>query len=117
MNNQQEMNIGHMLKLLRTAANIKQRDLAHKVGMKGNYLSLVESGKRTPSISLLQRLAKALDVPLSLLFLEIEADHNKSSLKDRAPLLKIRRLLLEMERLRIEDQAHSDQQSPEHAAR
>ena len=60
--------IGHMLKALREGRNLNQVELAKKAGMTTAYISMLEAGKKTnPSLSVLQRLAKALHVPLSTL--------------------------------------------------
>lgn len=62
------MQLGKTIKLLRIKAGIKQKDLAKKLQISSNYLSLVENDKREPSISLIERIAKALDVPISYIF-------------------------------------------------
>jgi transcriptional regulator with XRE-family HTH domain len=62
------MQLGKTIKLLRTNVGIKQKDLAKKLLISSNYLSLVENGKREPSISLIERMAKELDVPISYIF-------------------------------------------------
>lgn len=62
------MQLGKTIKLLRTNVGIKQKDLAKKLQISSNYLSLVENGKREPSISLIERMAKELDVPISYIF-------------------------------------------------
>ena len=52
-----ERNIGHVIKLLRTVSGLKQKDLATGAGINANYLSLVEAGKREPSLAVLRALA------------------------------------------------------------
>lgn len=44
-----------------------QKDLATAIDADDSYVSLLESGKRVPSLAILQRLAEALGVPLYLL--------------------------------------------------
>jgi transcriptional regulator with XRE-family HTH domain len=100
---QQNQNIGHIIKVLRTASGLKQKDLAQRAGIKANYLSLVESGKRDPSLNVLRAIAKALNVPISMLFWESESLPEMSSMKENS-LLKVKRLLLEMEALRLAEQ-------------
>lgn len=101
---QKEHSIGHVIKVLRTAAGLKQKDLAQSAGIKATYLSLVESGKKEPSLNVLRALAKALNVPVRMLFWESESLPEISSGKEQDSLLKIKRLLLEMEALRLADQ-------------
>lgn len=60
--------IGKTIKLLRTSAGIRQKDLAKKLNISSNYLSLIENDKREPSISVIERISKELDVPVSYLF-------------------------------------------------
>lgn len=51
------------LKKLRGARGLTQTELAREAGITVAYLSMLESGaKRNPSLAVLQRLAKALDV-------------------------------------------------------
>ena len=45
-------------------------DLARKAGLSKAYISQVETGKATPSLPTAEKLAQALDVPLTYLFLE-----------------------------------------------
>lgn len=105
---QQEQKIGHVIRVLRTAANLKQKDLARQAGIKSNYLSLVEAGKREPSVNVLRAIAKALNVPISMLFWEAERLPEMSSVKEENALLKIKQLLLEMEALRLADHTRTN---------
>jgi transcriptional regulator with XRE-family HTH domain len=63
------LTLGNAIKLVRTATAIKQGALARKLNISANYLSLIENGKREPSISFLKRLAAALGVPVGIFFL------------------------------------------------
>jgi transcriptional regulator with XRE-family HTH domain len=63
------MNYGRALKLLREKRRLKQKELAEKATLDASYVSQIESGKRIPSTSAVDALAKALDVPLYLLML------------------------------------------------
>lgn len=62
------MTLGNAIKLIRTARNITQRKLAEQLGVSANYLSLIESNKRDPSLAFLNRLAAQLGVPIAMLF-------------------------------------------------
>jgi transcriptional regulator with XRE-family HTH domain len=55
--------------LIRTARGFTQRDLAAQLKVSANYLSLVESGKREPSLAFLNRLSGKLGVPIAMLFM------------------------------------------------
>ena len=71
------MTIGSTLKLLRTASNLTQSSLAKDLNVTANYLSLVENGRKEPSLTLLKRFSKKLDAPLGY-FLWLALEENKS---------------------------------------
>jgi transcriptional regulator with XRE-family HTH domain len=55
-----------MIQTLRKARGLSQVALAKKTKVTHAYVSLLEGGKkRNPSLSVLQRLAKALGVPVT----------------------------------------------------
>lgn len=55
--------IGARIRELREAHGWSQRQLGVRAGMKGAYISLLESGKRSnPSIEVLSKIARALGV-------------------------------------------------------
>jgi len=55
-----------MLKTLRTAQDMGLRELAKKAKVPPGYLAELEAGKKkNPSLDVLQRLAKALGVPVT----------------------------------------------------
>ncbi len=57
-----------MLRALRKAKGLTQVELAEQVGLTQSYLAELESGtKKNPSLAVLQRLAKALGVPVTKL--------------------------------------------------
>lgn len=58
---------------IRRAQEMSQEELAHRAGLHRTYVSGLEtSGKRNPSIRVAHEIAKALDVPLHILFDEAE---------------------------------------------
>jgi transcriptional regulator with XRE-family HTH domain len=63
------MNYGKAIRTARVARSISQKVLAKAAKVDPSYVSLVESGARTPSASNLKKIADALDVPLYLLVL------------------------------------------------
>lgn len=56
------MRMGMRIKLLRTAAEMTQVELAKRVGGTPNHLSQIESGGHNPSLKLLRRIAEELNV-------------------------------------------------------
>jgi transcriptional regulator with XRE-family HTH domain len=58
--------MGTMLKELRETKGLTQVELAKKARVTQSYLAELEAGEKTnPSLEVIQRLAKALRVPLS----------------------------------------------------
>lgn len=103
MSNKQQNTIGRTIKVLRAASGISQKDLAERVGIKPNYLSLVESGKREPSVSVLRTISQELHVPMSFLFWESSNGSKHADGKQDQLVDKIKQLLLEVESLRLAD--------------
>ncbi len=62
------MSLGARIKGLRTDRGIRQNELAQKAGLTPSLVSQIESGKLTPSVHTLGRLAGALGVPIGALF-------------------------------------------------
>ncbi len=60
--------VGKRLKDLRTERAYSLRILAERSGLNINTLSLIENGKSSPSVSTLQQLSQALDVPIAAFF-------------------------------------------------
>lgn len=69
--------IGQTLKLLRIRADLSQQDLAARLGVTANYLSLVEHGHREPNIRFLRTFQATLHVPLGL-YLWLALDQARS---------------------------------------
>jgi transcriptional regulator with XRE-family HTH domain len=59
--------MGQVIKQIRTARGFTQAELAARAKVTKNYITMLERGAGDPSISVLRRLAKALDVPAGLL--------------------------------------------------
>lgn len=57
------------IKFYRKKAHVSQQQLAEKCGMATNYLSEIETGKKFPSVDMIEVLAKELAIPAYLLFL------------------------------------------------
>ena len=88
------MELAKAIKLIRIASGLKQKEIALKLDITPNYMSLVENGKREPSISFLRRLGEVLGVPVGLFFLWGE----KSSRKN---IDEIRSLLAQLEAMYV----------------
>jgi transcriptional regulator with XRE-family HTH domain len=60
--------LGERIKQLRTERVLQQRQLAEKAGLTPSMVSQIESGRLTPSLHTLGRIAAALGVPIAGLF-------------------------------------------------
>ena len=84
---------------------LKQKDLAEKVSIRPHYLSLLEAGKREPSLTVLRKIARELDIPVSLLLWEAEQQPETLGPENQERWRQLRHFLIEMERLRLRDKA------------
>jgi transcriptional regulator with XRE-family HTH domain len=69
-----EIDVGRRLRELRATSGFSIRALAELSGLNVNTLSLIENQRTSPSVSTLQQLAQALQVPISAFF---ETDHGE----------------------------------------
>src|SRR5579863_10709071 len=58
------MDIGNQLRSLREEKNLSQLDIEQRTGLLRCYLSRVENGHTVPAIETLEKLARALEMPL-----------------------------------------------------
>jgi transcriptional regulator with XRE-family HTH domain len=64
------MIIGNRLRELREARKLSQGDIEKKTGLLRCYISRVENGHTVPNVETLEKLARALEIPLYRLFYE-----------------------------------------------
>ena len=55
--------VGFNIKRLRTAKGWSQEELAFRVELHRTYISGIERGVRNPTVTILARIAKTLEVP------------------------------------------------------
>lgn len=67
------MRVGEAIRLLRVYHDLKQHQFAHLLDMSTSYVSEVEKGQKTPSLQVLDRMARTFDITMSslLYFAEI----------------------------------------------
>jgi transcriptional regulator with XRE-family HTH domain len=63
------MDYAKAIRIARSIADITQGELAERSRLDRSYLSLIESGKRKPSVETLENIASALKIPFHLLTL------------------------------------------------
>jgi transcriptional regulator with XRE-family HTH domain len=94
------MTIGNAIKLIRTARNVKQRELALKLNVSPNYLSMLEANRRVPSVAFLKKIAAKLRVPAGLFLLW--AEENTSTL-NKKQTDQVRELLIRIQAIYLSD--------------
>jgi transcriptional regulator with XRE-family HTH domain len=62
------MIIGERLRALREEKNLSQGDIEKRTGLLRCYISRVENGHTVPAVETLEKMARALEVPLYQLF-------------------------------------------------
>ena len=73
---------------LRHVRNLSQRQLAARMNVPRTYISKIENGKAMPTLSSLDRLARALDVDMSALLRDANTRHsNEASMLMADPFL------------------------------
>jgi transcriptional regulator with XRE-family HTH domain len=102
------MVIGDRLRELREQKKFSQGDIEHRTGLLRCYISRVENGHTVPAIETLEKMARALEIPLYRLFYDGEGPPEVPNLikrksseetawgsdgKDSRYLNKLRRLL------------------------
>ena len=57
--------LSEALRLTRVFHDVKQADLANKLGISKSYLSEIEKGKKQPKIELIERYSSEFNIPIS----------------------------------------------------
>src|SRR6201982_2966931 len=103
------MIIGDRLRALREEKKLSQGDIEKRTGLLRCYISRVENGHTVPAIETLEKMARALEVPMYRLFYDGEAPAELRKLKppkedefgskgrEADYFSKLRRLLAKME--------------------
>jgi transcriptional regulator with XRE-family HTH domain len=79
--------LSEALRLLRVFHDMKQKDLAEKLGVSKSYISEIENDNRTPSLDVIRKYSEIFRVPVSsiMFFSEHIQDAQRGSLpSDRA---------------------------------
>jgi transcriptional regulator with XRE-family HTH domain len=93
-----EIDIGGRIKTLRQASHFTLKQLAERVGCTDAYLSQIENGRVSPSISSLKKIADALQSKITDFFVESQSE-------DPVVLKPDERVLLSLERWNAEIQS------------
>ena len=77
------MVIGDRIRALREQKALSQGQIEKRTGLLRCYISRVENGHTVPSIETIEKLARALEIPLFQVFYDEEADPALMQLPDR----------------------------------
>ena len=68
--------LSEALRLIRVFHDVKKKQLAERLGISKSYLSEVETGKKSPSIEVIQKYASEFQMPVSsILFFSEQLDN------------------------------------------
>lgn len=70
--NEEEI-FGKIIQAERKAKKISQEKLSKLTGLDRTFISLIENGKRNPTLSTILKISSALEIPPSELFLKFES--------------------------------------------
>lgn len=77
--------IGEALRLIRVYHDLKQNQVAERLGLSTSYVSEIERGQRKPTLETVEKYARAFDMPASsILFFAENMDNPKGSEKARS---------------------------------
>lgn len=63
---------GQILRQIRRDKGVSQEELAHLAGLDRNHIGKIERGKHMPTLGIILRVAKALNVPAAYLVAKAE---------------------------------------------
>lgn len=76
--------LNEALRLIRVFHDLNQKDLADKLGISNSYLSEIESGKKTPTLEVIEKYSEVFNMPSSsILFFSENLDSGDKSEKTK----------------------------------
>ncbi len=79
--------LSEALRLLRVYHDMKQKDLAEKLGLSNSHVSEIESGNKTPSLEVVEKYAAQFKIPVSSIMFfseQIEGSSGKITIENKA---------------------------------
>jgi transcriptional regulator with XRE-family HTH domain len=90
-----ESNYGKAFRIIRAAFGLRQSELAERMPITASQLSLIEAGKRQPSLRVVNALASAVGVPTALISL-LASTANDVESKSNEEISDLARALLRL---------------------
>src|ERR1022692_1119159 len=100
------MNYATGLRGAQRKSGLSQRKLAKKAGFDASYITMIEAGRRIPSIEGIERLAEAMEMPVSLLFLSCADQVDLRGIKEQKARKLFGQLLSVLEGGKDEGKGH-----------
>jgi transcriptional regulator with XRE-family HTH domain len=83
------MIVGERLKAIREMKNMSQGDIENRTGLLRCYISRVENGHTVPAIETLEKMARAMEVPLYQIFFDSENGEPKELKLPKGAAMKL----------------------------
>jgi len=83
-----EQNYARAFRIVRAAVGLRQAELAERMPITASQLSLIEAGKRQPSLRVVDALAKAIGMPAALITLLASTPEDVDLNKDVSDLAR-----------------------------
>ena len=74
--------LSEALRLIRVFHDVKQNELAEKIGVSKSYLSEIENGKKRPPLDLIEKYALEFKIPISSIMFFSENINKKGKISD-----------------------------------
>lgn len=71
------MDYSRAIRIVRSARGLSQKELSELAELNPGYISRIEKGTRQPTAKAVERISKALDVPLYLILLLASGDSDR----------------------------------------
>lgn len=75
--------IGERIRMYRNRKNISQDALGEIAGLHGKYIGQLERGEKNATLGSIEKVAKALDLPLDLLFENVTGGDTQNTIPKR----------------------------------
>ncbi|MFA9422631.1 MAG: helix-turn-helix domain-containing protein [Sedimentibacter sp.] len=89
--------IGEKIRSIRKSKGLTIVELSEKINVTSGYISQIERDLISPSLAVLKRLANALEIPLSVLFLEHPQENVVKTPQDERTKIKFGNINVELE--------------------
>lgn len=89
--------IGEKIRSIRKSKNITIVELSEKIEVTSGYISQIERDLISPSLSVLTRISKALEIPLSILFSDDSSEKIVTILSNERTCVKLKNINTEFE--------------------